>query len=368
MTVCLCEVLRETTSCPPCEACPARSPASCRVIGPPLGQRARRPALRPDRARRRATGPSGWPDRGSASGATVIWRSANSLTSTADSSASSGGSRRVSAIGLHPAVKVGQAQPPVARRACARSPAAAARAAAMLCKVEQRRFGRRVARQPVGILDHQRGRLDQRGHVRRRQALRRQRSRPPLSAAQTCARCVLPDPSGPTSSSRPPGQSRQPSSAASASAFDGETKKSAAPQCLAHGQVEGQLADHSRVSSVGAAQRGCALDAAIEQALPGTARSRSASARRCIAATGTATSMPTKPKTDPKADSANSSQTGCRPTDLPTSLGVRMLPSTNCPKAKIAGDDADLTPSRPRTGTAPARWPASRRPASRHRE
>ena len=54
------------------------------------------------------------------------------------------------------------------------------------------------------------------------------------------------------------------------------------------------------------------------------------------AATGTAISIPTKPKTDPKAESANSSHTGCRPTDLPTSFGVRMLPSTNWPAAKIA--------------------------------
>ncbi len=54
------------------------------------------------------------------------------------------------------------------------------------------------------------------------------------------------------------------------------------------------------------------------------------------AATGTATSMPAKPKTDPKAESAKRSQTGCSPTDLPTSFGVRMLPSMNWPAAKIA--------------------------------
>ena len=37
------------------------------------------------------------------------------------------------------------------------------------------------------------------------------------------------------------------------------------------------------------------------------------------AATGTATSIPTKPKSDPKTDKANISQTGCSPTEEPTS-------------------------------------------------
>ena len=47
------------------------------------------------------------------------------------------------------------------------------------------------------------------------------------------------------------------------------------------------------------------------------------------AATGTATRRPTNPKSAPKAESAKISQTGCSPTEVPTSLGVRMLPSTN---------------------------------------
>ena len=54
------------------------------------------------------------------------------------------------------------------------------------------------------------------------------------------------------------------------------------------------------------------------------------------AAAGTAMSRPTKPNKAPNANSANISQTGCRPTLLPTSLGDRMLPSMNWPMKNTA--------------------------------
>ncbi len=68
----------------------------------------------------------------------------------------------------------------------------------------------------------------------------------------------------------------------------------------------------------------------------GTARRRSARARRGPPRPAPPPAGPTKPKSAPKADSAKISQTGCRPTLSPTSLGVRMLPSTNWPDWKIA--------------------------------
>ena len=53
------------------------------------------------------------------------------------------------------------------------------------------------------------------------------------------------------------------------------------------------------------------------------------------AASGTATSIPTKPNSQPNTDSAKISHTGCSPTDEPTSLGVRKLPSATCPATKM---------------------------------
>jgi len=41
---------------------------------------------------------------------------------------------------------------------------------------------------------------------------------------------------------------------------------------------------------------------------------------------GTATIMPTSPNIDPKIDRASRSETGCKPTELPTSFGVKKLP------------------------------------------
>ena len=50
---------------------------------------------------------------------------------------------------------------------------------------------------------------------------------------------------------------------------------------------------------------------------------------------GTATIMPTSPNIDPKIDRASRSETGCKPTELPTSFGVKKLPSISWPKTKI---------------------------------
>ena len=43
------------------------------------------------------------------------------------------------------------------------------------------------------------------------------------------------------------------------------------------------------------------------------------------AATGTAISIPTNPNREPNAKRANINQTGCRPTDDPTSLGANWV-------------------------------------------
>ena len=42
-----------------------------------------------------------------------------------------------------------------------------------------------------------------------------------------------------------------------------------------------------------------------------------------VAARGTAINMPINPKSAPKTLSASKSQTGCNPTELPTSFGVK---------------------------------------------
>ena len=65
------------------------------------------------------------------------------------------------------------------------------------------------------------------------------------------------------------------------------------------------------------------------------------------AAAGTAISRPTKPNSAPKANSANISQTGCRPTLLPTSRGCRMLPSMNWPTKNTAATAPTISPVRP---------------------
>jgi len=67
-------------------------------------------------------------------------------------------------------------------------------------------------------------------------------------------------------------------------------------------------------------------------------------------AAGTAIRSPTNPNSVPKAESANNSQTGCRPTLSPTSLGDRKLPSTIWPVAKTAATAA-MVPHSPQKWT-----------------
>ena len=65
------------------------------------------------------------------------------------------------------------------------------------------------------------------------------------------------------------------------------------------------------------------------------------------AAAGTAISMPTKPNRAPKANSANISQTGCSPTEDPTSRGCRMLPLKELADGEDGDDRADHDEIRP---------------------
>ena len=46
-----------------------------------------------------------------------------------------------------------------------------------------------------------------------------------------------------------------------------------------------------------------------------------------LAARGTANSKPIKPKKAPNKESARINDTGCKPTELPTNFGVKILPS-----------------------------------------
>ncbi len=175
-----------------------------------------------------------------------------------------------------------------------------------------------------------------------------------------------------------PGQSCQPSTVCRASALDGARKKCARVSASGLGRSKASCRITRQSPSCGGGRASALGGHSVTRAIvqgpscpgregsPGTARSRSGSGRR----------WRRRRHGDQHADKAEDGAEGrqreqkpdrCRPTDLPTRRGVRMLPSTNWPTAKIAAMIPICT-SRPRTGTAQGQWPRRPRPASRRKE
>ena len=296
--------------------------------------------------------------QGITSPAAASWRSAKCLASTAASSASSGGSIRTSGVPCIRLARSGSAHRPGRRRRAPGDQQPARHAASTwLCRWNSASSAARIAGDAVDILDRDPLRPGS-GAV---PAVARPGSARPASAAQTWARWVLPAPSGPISASLPAGQSRQPASAAAASRVgrrDEEIRRAPAPDAPAGRR---SAAGRSWLRRPG--RRQCRDRAGC----PGSSTSAWRTITPSAAATGTATSSPTKPNSAPKADSAKISQTGCSPTDLPTSFGVRTLPSTNWPDWKIAADRDDPPPLAPELEQRQPDRQQRRRPARRHR-
>ena len=167
-----------------------------------------------------------------------------------------------------------------------------------------------------------------------------------------------------------PGQSRQPSISASAGGVGGRARRNPSRPCAGTRQIKARAGEV--VMPRGASGRlqrpragrardraGCPCTRAISE--PG--EHADASPRR-----GTATSSPTKPNSAPKTDSAKQQPDRMQPDRAirPAWASAHCLRRTG-PSTKMPATRADRAASRPRTGTAPDRWPARRRPAHRHR-
>ena len=248
------------------------------------------------------------------------------LTRTADRSVSSGGS---SATAVAPAGgwqgRAGQICH--CARGRRRSTRRDALRPAQVMQVKQRCFRLRVARDLRHVLDRHAA-LRERGHIGLGQ-IRGGDDRAPDISAQTWVRCVLPAPSGPVSTSLPPAQFCQSSIIASAMALDGRQKTHRAPAPCG-------WADRNQVAE--ACQSGSCprrTGTHVKQALLILIDCESGQSRR----------WPPPGHGDQHADKAERAyqrptgravnQTGCSPTELPTSLGVRMLPSITLPRPKI---------------------------------
>ena len=354
-------------------ACPATRPASARVIGRPAASAAR--VERGDQriGRRRRSGPSGRPARGSGWRGTAIWRSAKSLTSTAARSASSGGSRRAIGGGLQPAGQVGQRQAPVARRALravssSRPPAAGTR----LCRwksAPRRRSPAIRSASSTTTAGPASGGAGLRQVDARRQVGRRHHRRRPSRWPRPAPDGVLPGPSRPDQqqlAGRPAARRLQRRQRQRIGRRDEEIL---APQCGAHRQVEGQLARHSVASPGRRAARVSGSRGFQTAVKPAVAVLRHAKARQHA-------ERRRHRHRDQHADEAEDRAEGRQREQQPDRVQPDRL--ADQPRGQdVALDElaqredrrrrSRSPASRPRTGTAPARWPAPRRPARRRR-
>ena len=282
---------------------------------------------------------------------TTSWRSTKSFTSTARRSASSGGSsddaRREAQARQQVRGADRQLQPTggVARRDQQQGPPLAGE----IEEVEQGRPRRRSARSQ--ILDDQGAVRDEMRHLSVRDLEGVDGPGVGDCAAQIAARWLLPLPAGPSRRRIVSGQSGQLSIERIGALVRGADEEILAAEARLEGQLEGELLRRLSHRDRAGGPRPRAAPARASRRDRAGLRGSCCSAKRAstptAAASGTASSSPTKPNSEPKAKSANISQTGCSPTDSPTSFGERMLPSTNCPTTKIAERREDPGPVGP---------------------